>query len=155
MKTLVLANQKGGVGKSAVATLLAHYLVRHGRRVLSIDLDHQGNFSSPLALSKRVCVAATTADRLLTQGCASVPHQTHVLVPAAVGYVVLARPTVAQNDGVMFLSLDRPGLETVRLAFERDPDRPREYRLPQQRADLLVVGTGSRSDAVRAARRGR
>ncbi len=57
MKTLVLANQKGGVGKSAVATLLSHYFVRHGRRVLAIDLDHQGNFCAPLIMSKRACVA--------------------------------------------------------------------------------------------------
>ena len=38
MKTLVLANQKGGVGKSAVATLLAHYFAQHGQRTLAIDL---------------------------------------------------------------------------------------------------------------------
>ena len=66
MKTLVLANQKGGVGKSAVATLLAQYLHRQGQRVLAIDLDHQGNFTSPMQLSKRACVAPTTADQLLT-----------------------------------------------------------------------------------------
>ena len=49
MKTLVLCNQKGGVGKSAVATLLAHHLAHRGQRVLAIDLDHQGNFTKPLA----------------------------------------------------------------------------------------------------------
>jgi chromosome partitioning protein len=36
MKTLVLCNQKGGVGKSAVATLLVHHLARRGRRVVAI-----------------------------------------------------------------------------------------------------------------------
>ena len=56
MKTLVLANQKGGVGKSAVATLLAHYFAQHGQRTLAIDLDHQGNFSKPLRLSDRAGV---------------------------------------------------------------------------------------------------
>ena len=66
MKTLVLANQKGGVGKSAVATLLAHHLVQHGRRVLAIDLDHQGNFGSPIQRSNRATAAGLTSDRLLT-----------------------------------------------------------------------------------------
>ena len=38
MKTLVLANQKGGVGKSAVATLLSYHVARQGRRILLIGL---------------------------------------------------------------------------------------------------------------------
>ena len=61
MKTLVLANQKGGVGKSAVATLLAHLLAQNKQRVLAIDLDHQGNFTQPLTLSKRPVVASITS----------------------------------------------------------------------------------------------
>ena len=40
MKTLLLANQKGGVGKSAIACQLAYYLTdKRGQRVLMIDLD--------------------------------------------------------------------------------------------------------------------
>jgi chromosome partitioning protein len=126
MKTLVLANQKGGVGKSAVATLLAHYLVRHGRRVLSIDLDHQGNFSSPLVLSKRVCVAPITADRLLTEGCASVPHQTHVLVPAADSLMLLERQSAlhtpfARNLRAFLRSVD-PHFDVCVIDTHPNPD---------------------------------
>ena len=82
MKTLVLCNQKGGVGKSAVATLLVHQLAHRGRRVLAIDLDHQGNFSKPLRLSGRVgrqclCVRCP-ADR---QRRRHLPDQPFVLVP--------------------------------------------------------------------------
>jgi chromosome partitioning protein len=80
MKTLVLANQKGGVGKSAVATLLAHYFVKRGQRVLAIDLDHQGNFSKPLRLSQRAVVATCTADLLLTGSVSSLPAKPVVLV---------------------------------------------------------------------------
>ncbi len=82
MKTLVLANQKGGVGKSAVATLLAHYLAQHGQRVLAIDLDHQGNFSKPLRLSGRATVAAVTADMLMTGSVDTLPLKPFVLVPS-------------------------------------------------------------------------
>jgi chromosome partitioning protein len=65
MTTLVLANQKGGVGKSAIACQLAHYLNRNGHRVLVIDLDHQGNTSSSLKKSSQVkCTSFTASDVL-------------------------------------------------------------------------------------------
>lgn len=82
MKTLVLANQKGGVGKSAVATLLAHHFRQLGLRVLAIDLDHQGNFSSPLIKSQRAAVAETPASSLLTQSTPTISPAEFVLVAA-------------------------------------------------------------------------
>jgi chromosome partitioning protein len=91
MKTLVLANQKGGVGKSAIATLLALYLHRCGQRVLAIDLDHQANLSSPILRSKRATVATVTADALLTQAAATVASAPFVLVPAADALLGLER----------------------------------------------------------------
>jgi chromosome partitioning protein len=82
MHTLVLANQKGGVGKTAVATLLVHQLARSGHRVLALDFDHQGNFSKPLRLSGRPAVAAVTADTLMTGPPPAVPLRPFVLVPS-------------------------------------------------------------------------
>ena len=81
MKTLVLCNQKGGVGKSAVATLLAHYLAQRGRRVLAIDLDHQGNLTKPLRTSGRVALAGCSADALMTGNPPTLPAAPFVLVP--------------------------------------------------------------------------
>ena len=80
MKTLVLCNQKGGVGKSAVATLLVHLLAHRGRRVLAIDLDHQGNFSKPLRLSGRAAFSAFASDALLTGRPPPLPDNPFVLV---------------------------------------------------------------------------
>ena len=95
MKTLVLANQKGGVGKSAVATLLAHHLVQHGRRVLAIDLDHQGNLGSPIQRSNRATAAGLTSDRLLTEAVSVMPSAAFVLVPSDRGLLMLERqPTM-------------------------------------------------------------
>ena len=53
------------VGRRDLAGAL---LVRHGMRVLAIDLDHQGNFSKPRALSGGDDDAAITADALMTNG---------------------------------------------------------------------------------------
>jgi chromosome partitioning protein len=81
MKTLVLCNQKGGVGKSAVATLLAHHFAHRGRRVLAVDLDHQGNFSKPLRMSGRATVSAFASDALMTGMAPALPDRPFVLVP--------------------------------------------------------------------------
>jgi chromosome partitioning protein len=48
MKTLVVANQKGGVGKTTLLVHMAHYAAEAGNRVLIIDLDPQCNTSSSL-----------------------------------------------------------------------------------------------------------
>lgn len=49
MKTAVIANQKGGVGKSVTAYHLAHYFSeKKGKRTLFIDSDEQGNSTSSL-----------------------------------------------------------------------------------------------------------
>ncbi|MFA1791649.1 ParA family protein [Xanthomonas campestris] len=51
MKTIVVANQKGGVGKTTVSTHLAFYLRDQGKKVLFIDLDNQGNSTFTLKVS--------------------------------------------------------------------------------------------------------
>src|SRR5258706_2794451 len=48
MHIISVANRKGGVGKSSVATNLAAALALAGKRVLVIDMDSQGSSSAVL-----------------------------------------------------------------------------------------------------------
>lgn len=51
MKIIAFINQKGGVGKSTITMNMASYLTKMGKRVLTIDLDPQGNTSQAYGIN--------------------------------------------------------------------------------------------------------
>ncbi len=103
MRVLVLANQKGGVGKTTTAINLGTALAAMGERVLIVDLDPQGNASTGLGIDR--------ADRKLST------------------YDVLngdaSLKTVLRDTGVLRLSIAPSTLDLVGLELEiaARPDR--------------------------------
>jgi chromosome partitioning protein len=127
-RVMVVANQKGGVGKTTSTVNIAAALTQLGQRVLVIDLDPQGNASTAL----------------------SVPHQRGV--PSAYDLLVegsaLADVTQQANDvpglDVVPATIDLAGAE-IELVSLMD----REGRLGRAIAENPRIGPASRLGADR------
>jgi chromosome partitioning protein len=98
MKTLALANQKGGVGKSAVACQLAYYYAAKGRKILFIDLDHQMNSTRALSRNPKVAKAPFTSSQLMNGEAGPLPESSLVLVPADEALSAFERQPAKHQD---------------------------------------------------------
>lgn len=69
MKTIVLANHKGGCAKTTTALNLAVVLARQGSRILAVDLDPQGNLSVALGANLQELESTRcTSHRMMLDG---------------------------------------------------------------------------------------
>ncbi len=127
-RTLVLANQKGGVGKTTTAINLGTALAAVGEEVLVVDLDPQGNASTGLGVDRKDR-KISTYDVML--GDSSLAE---AIVPTAVPRLSIAPST-----------LDLLGVE-LEISGEKD----RAFRLRRAVAELAASGgrTGTRFDYV-------
>ena len=91
MKTIVICNQKGGVGKTTTTSALGAYLVNKGYRVLTIDSDPQGNLSSSIGINPD---EVSTLDDLMT-GKNTIQQ---VIIKTAIGDLISCSLSLSDAD---------------------------------------------------------
>lgn len=126
MRTLALVNQKGGVGKSFVADQFSFHLLQRERRVLLLDLDHQGNSSAPLIRSGRAALAAFSAYDVFMGATAALPIAPFALVQGHTALSCLERQPGQHNTYVerlrQFLSAAAAQFDVCVIDTNPNPD---------------------------------
>lgn len=96
MKVFVLANQKGGVGKSTTAAALAAILQQSKRKVLFIDADPQGNSTD--TYKAKVTETATLYDVLLDDERVSLQEAVQAV---EAGDIIASDPLLTKADSIL------------------------------------------------------
>ncbi|MCD4756264.1 AAA family ATPase [bacterium] len=94
MRIFVIANQKGGVGKTTTVLNLGASLAQKGKKVLVIDLDPQANLSSGLGFTKQF-------DKKSWNNTEEVPYKS--IYDVLINQTPISEVFVTTNDPNLFL----------------------------------------------------
>lgn len=98
MEVIVIANQKGGIGKTTTATALSSTLMKKGYKTLLIDADMQGNSSD--TYRAEIEGKATLYDVLLESATERISIS-DAIQKTEIGEIVAADPLLRKADEVL------------------------------------------------------
>ncbi|HEY0239144.1 MAG TPA: ParA family protein [Friedmanniella sp.] len=124
-RTFVIANQKGGVGKTTTAVNIATALALGGLRVLVVDLDPQGNASTALGVDHGPGVTGTY--EVLIRGDRIAEHL--VESPEAPGLTVLPATIDLAGAEIELVSVVARERRLLRALDRHVADHPVDYVL--------------------------
>lgn len=142
-KTIAIANQKGGVGKTTTAINLGASLAANDLRVLVVDTDPQGNSTTGLGINKRAGMP-TLYDALL----GDVPLDSVVVETAFHGLDLIPADKNLVGANIELVDVER---REFRLAERLAPLRPKyDYILIDcpPALDLLTLNALVAADSV-------
>jgi chromosome partitioning protein len=116
---IVIANQKGGVGKTTTAINLSAACAMQGKRVLLIDLDPQGNtslsFLEPTSIGESAFELFTEVNQPLENLIYSTKVENLEIIPSKINLAKLEAKLVGDFDAIFRL---RDRIEQIRLNYD-------------------------------------